>query len=96
MATTTEEVKEERIRGRDLKIAERDIFLSLSFFASWRAYLFGGLYGVGDPQMRATDSQLPRVVMVYIPPIWKRFYYKRLYKLFHTSKLKGIVQDDKR
>jgi hypothetical protein len=74
----TEEKKKdkgERIRGRELKIAETELFKSMPFLMRLRAWLFGGVFGIRDP-----ESKLPRIAVVYIPSVWLRFYYKHLYK----------------
>jgi len=92
---TEQKDKGEFIRGRDLKITERDIINSLPFLGRVRAFLFGGIYGIGDPQLlRAKDSQLPRVAVVYLPPVWMRFYYRQLYRWIHKTKPDGEMKNE--
>ena len=71
--------KGERIRGRDLKISEQDVFRSLPFFRRVSAFIFGGYFIIGDPVAPK------RGMFVHVPSMLVRFYYKRLYKLFHKT-----------
>ena len=82
--------KGEHIRGSELRVTERDILGSLPLVTRFRVWVFGGAYGMRDP-----DSKLSRIVLVYLPPIWKRIYYKRFYRWFHKQqKPSGEVKDE--
>jgi hypothetical protein len=73
----------DHIKGSDLKFAENDIFRSLSRSQRILAWIFGGTFGLKDPA-----DKLPRVVIVHLPSVWCRIYFKHLYKWFNASKQK--------
>ena len=58
MESNNKEVKDkgEHIVGRDLKIAESDIFGSLPLFGRVRAWIFGGMFGMRDPNPPKTEQ----------------------------------------
>lgn len=92
-SSQTNKVKEkgEHIRVSDLRITEGDIIKALPILSRFRCWLFGGAFGMRDPD---PESKMPKVVLVYIPPIWERLYYKRIYKYIHTPKPDGEQQDE--
>jgi len=70
------------IRGRDLKITESDVLGSLPFFKRVHAFLFGGVFGIHDGTTRknAKGEDVRGVVIAFVPSLWRRIYFKYLYK----------------
>lgn len=88
---TLKKDKGEHIRVSDLRITEGDIIKSLPILSRFRCWVFGGAFGMRDPD---PASKMPKVLVVYFPPIWKRLYYKRIYKYIDSQKPNGEQQDE--
>ena len=84
------ENKKEIIRGKDLHLTEKDVYKSLSFFRKLGAFFFGGVYAIGDNELDLKDSSKNRGILLYIPPIHTRFYWKFIYRIFHKPIIKRI------
>lgn len=86
------------IRGKELNLTERDVYKSLSFFGKIDAFFFGGLYSIGEVESKDLSN---RGVLLYIPPIHERFYWKVLYRFTHRNikkinltKMKGSEKNE--
>jgi hypothetical protein len=78
------------IRVSDLKLSERDIYRALGFFGKIWAFLFGGIYSLAPHR---TDVKLGRGAMTYLPPLWKRMYFKYFrHVVFAFHKINGRKQ----
>ena len=89
---TEEKPKGEFIRGKELRVTERDYFRSLPLFPRIKAWIFGGVFGmVLEGQNQMTRTTQPRALVAYIPPIWTRIYFKYFYSKAVPAKVfKGV------
>ena len=78
-----EKTQSEIIRGKDLRLTEKDIYKSLSIFGKLDAFLFGGTFSVNE--VTSKDPTKNRGIVVYIPPLHKRFYWKVIYRAIHRK-----------
>lgn len=74
----------EIIRGKDLRLTEKDVYKSLSFFGKLDAFFFGGVYSIGEINYK--DNTKNRGIILYIPPLHERFYWKFIFRLFYRKK----------
>jgi hypothetical protein len=74
----------------DLALNESVVLKSLTGMKRVSAFIFGGAFSISVPaeKDKSTDMPLtkPRMAVVYIPPMWTRWYYKTIY-----SKLRGLT-----
>lgn len=76
------DIKKEVVRGSQLKVSESTVYKMLGFPRMIRAFLFGGVYEVNDPDNQKSLA-VKRKMVIYIPNIVKRFYFKTIVRYFN-------------